>query len=601
MTIVDVFRERVRALGARPALRRRRDGAWHALGWDEYGSAVEEVAAGLVAAGVEAGDRVALLSTNRVEWHFADLGILCAGAVTVPVYPTSAAVQAAYVVDHCEARVAFVENIEQLAKLLDEREHLPLLRAIVLFEGAAGDEEGVIDLAELRELGRGLLDREPDCVDRRSGAVTTDDLATIVYTSGTTGPPKGALITHGNLTAGLDSLTRLVPIGPGDRFLSFLPLSHVAERIVSDFGQIVSGGETWFARSLAGVAEDVRACRPTVFFAVPRVWQKVRDAVAEEIDSTKGLRRLLVERYLSLGRRRLDHDDAGDPMRARDRVLLGLLERIVGAKIRVGIGLDAARVLVSGAAPIHPELQGWLHAAGLPVNVVYGQTEDCGPTTMNPPGRIRIGTVGRPLPGVDVRIADDSEILVKGPNVCRGYFKNEAATRELLDENGWMHSGDLGHFDGAGYLCVTGRKKDLIVTAQGKNVAPQEIEATLRVEHLIAEAVVVGDGRPYLAALLTLDTDALAPWAQARGKPLNAEVLAWDPDVHREIEASIARVNAGLSNPERIRKWRILPDDFTIAAGELTPTLKVRRQIVGDRYAELIEEIYAEPATRPAR
>ncbi len=560
-TIVEVFRRQVRALGPRTALRRSVDGSWQPITWAAYGDAVREIAAGLIDLGVAPGDRVALLSTNRAEWHFADLGILSAAAVTVPFYPTSAASQVAYIVDHCEARVAIVENHEQLAKILEERAALPKLERVVLFDDATAalDDPFLLSLEELRAIGRDRLERHPAALDDRTDGIEPNDLATLVYTSGTTGPPKGAMITHGNLVATIDAITRVVSIGPDDRFLSFLPLSHVAERVVSNFGQIVAGGETWFARSFATVPEDLRACRPTVFFAVPRVWQKFQDVIFEELDTTTGLERLLVDRFLALGATSVCHEQDGTPMNVVQRGMHAALDRIVGARIRARTGLDRARILVSGAAPIHADLLRRLHAVGLRVGEVYGQTEDCGPTTLNPPERIRIGTVGPALPGVRVRIADDGEILVQGGNVCRGYYKNDAGTRELLDEEGWMHSGDVGHFDAVGYLCVTGRKKDLIITAHGKNIAPQEIEARLRLEPLIAEAVVIGDARPYLTALITLDTDSLVPWAEQRHKPLNAEALAVDPDVHAQIEMSVQRVNAALSHVETIKKWRILP------------------------------------------
>jgi long-chain acyl-CoA synthetase len=597
-TIVEQFRRQVRSLGPRSALRHSVDGSWQPITWADYGDAVREIAAGLTEFGLAGGDRVALLATNRVEWHFADLGILSAAAVTVPIYPTSAETQVAYIIDHCEARVAIVENDEQLAKILEERAALPKLERVVLFDdtAAALDDPFLLSLEELRSIGRDRLERHPASVDDRAAGLTHDDLATLVYTSGTTGPPKGAMITHGNLVATIDAITRVVSIGPTDRFLSFLPLSHVAERVVSNFGQIVSGGETWFARSFATVPEDLRACRPTVFFAVPRVWQKFRDVIFEELDTTAGLERLLVDRFLRLGATSVCHEQDGTPMNAVQRGMHAALDRVVGARIRSRTGLDQARVLVSGAAPIHADLLRHLHAAGLRVGEVYGQTEDCGPTTLNPPQRIRIGTVGPPLPGVRVRIADDGEILVQGGNVCRGYFKNESGTRELIDDEGWMHSGDVGHFDPAGYLCVTGRKKDLIITAHGKNIAPQDIEARLQLESFIAEAVIIGDGRPYLTALITLDTDSLAPWAEQRHKPLNAEALAGDPDVHAQIEKSVKRVNATLSHVETIKKWRILPRDLTIAAGEMTPTLKVRRKAVGEQYHDVIEQMYAERA-----
>jgi long-chain acyl-CoA synthetase len=595
-TIVELFRDQVRSRGARSALRRFVDNDWQSVSWDGYGSAVAEIAAGLIDLGVGPGERVALLSMNRVEWHFADLGILSAGAVTVPVYPTSAANQVAYIVDHCEARIAFVESQDQLAKILEERAALPNLDRVVLFDDATGplDDPFLLGLDEIRAIGRDHLARHSAAVDDRSAGIESNDLATFVYTSGTTGPPKGAMITHGNLVAAIDAITAVVPIGAEDRFLSFLPLSHVAERVVSNFGQVVAGGETWFARSFASVPEDLRACRPTVFFAVPRVWQKFHDEIFEGLDTTTGLERALVNRFLALGARRVCHEQDGIPMNVLQRSAHAALERVVGARIRARTGLDKARVLVSGAAPIHADMLLRLHAVGLPVAEVYGQTEDCGPTSLNPPARIRIGTVGPPLPGVRVRIADDGEILVQGGNVCRGYFKNEAGTRELIDDEGWMHSGDVGHFDDAGYLCVTGRKKDLIITAHGKNIAPQEIETRLQVEPFISEAVVVGDARPYLTALLTLDTETMAAWAEERHKSLNPEALAWDPDVHAEIDASVDRVNATLSHVETIKKWRILPRDFTVAAGEMTPTLKVRRTTVNEQYGELIEEMYAE-------
>jgi long-chain acyl-CoA synthetase len=594
-SLVALFRHRVREHCSRTALRRYGDGVWQPLSWETYGTAVSEVAAGLIEIGVEPGDRVALLATNRPEWHYADLGILSAAAVTVPVYPTSAASQVAYVVDHSDAGVAFVENAEQLAKIVEERSALPKLERVVTFDDATGfDDPFVMTLDQLRDRGRDRLGRDPDAVDDRASAVTLDDLATLVYTSGTTGPPKGTMITHGNLVATIDAITRVVSIGPDDRFLSFLPLSHVAERVVSNFGQIVSGGETWFARSFASVADDLRACRPTVFFAVPRVWQKFHDVIDEQLTARAGIERFLADRYRALGEAQVAHEQDGAPMNLLDRVQHAALDRVVGARIRSQAGLDRARILVSGAAPIHADVLRRLHTVGLRVGEVYGQTEDCGPTTLNPPDRVRIGTVGPPLPGVQVRIAEDGEILVKGGNVCHGYFKNEAGTRELIDEAGWMHSGDVGRFDEAGYLCVTGRKKDLIITAHGKNIAPQEIEQRLALEPFIAEAVIVGDARPYLTALLTIDTEATAPWAEEHHKPLDPEALASDPDLQAEIEASVDRVNASLSHVETIKKWRVLPGHLTIADGHMTPTLKVRRQAVSDHYRALIEDMYAE-------
>jgi long-chain acyl-CoA synthetase len=594
-TILDVFQERVRSQGARPALRRRVDGCWETIDWAAYGLIVREIAAGLVALGIQPGDRVAILSANRMEWHCADLGTMFAGAVTVPVYPTSAANQIGYLLHHSETRVCFVGGQEQLAKVSEQRKELPKLERVVSFDPGGWDltDPFTTSFDDLRAVGSQRLLDDPGMLAVLAKAVHADDLATIVYTSGTTGPPKGAMITHRNIVATYDAITKVVPIGPDDRFLSFLPLSHIAERTVSHFGQIFAGGETWFAQSFATVARDLTACRPTIFFAVPRVWEKLHDAVLEQAAATHGLSRALADRYFALAAKMAANDEPARPSRTTKLAYLAL-DRVVGAQIRHRVGLDRARVLVSGAAPTSPDLLRWLHSIGLRVGEVYGQTEDCGPTSLNPPAHIRIGTVGPPVPGVSVRIAADGEILVRGPNVCQGYFKNPAATRALIDGEGWMHSGDIGHIDPFGYLVVTGRMKDLIITAHGKNIAPQEIETQLCFERLISQAVVVGEGRPYIGALITLDADAVAPWAREHGKALDPEALAADPDVKDEIASSVEHVNQALSHVEQVKRWRVLPHDFTVAAGELTPTLKVKRNVVNEHYADVIADLYAE-------
>jgi long-chain acyl-CoA synthetase len=588
-----MFRRNATTLADRPALFTRTADDWSSVTWLEYGQRVAVMAAGLIEMGLEPGDKVAILSHNRLEWHLADLSAISARGVTVPVYPTSSSSQVAYQLAHAEVKYCFVEGSEQVAKILLRRHELPALERIFCFEPPPGlDDSFVADLGDLEEAGSRQLSRDPDCVDRRVHEITPEDLATLVYTSGTTGPPKGTMITHGNAMATILNVIALVPIGPDDRFLSFLPLSHIAERIVSDFGQIVSGGQTWFARSLAAVPQDLKACRPTIFFAVPRVWEKFHDAVLEEVSTKRGATRRLLDRYLALG----DRCTSGDPDLERgllERVEYRALDRVIGARLRRELGLDQARLLVSGAAPIHPELLRWFLGIGLPIAEVYGQTESTGVTSLNPPNRIRFGTVGVPAPGVTVRIASDEEILVRGASVCTGYYKDERGTSELIDDAGWMHSGDLGRIDAAGYLSITGRKKDLIINAAGKNISPEEIENRLRYEPLISQAVVVGDRRPYLVALLTLDTDTLADWAEHRGKLLDFESLRDDRELLAEVSESVERVNAVHSRVEGIKRWAIVPQDFTIAEGELTPTLKVKRSVVEEEYADLIEELYA--------
>lgn len=561
------------------------------MSWSEYGRAVDEVAAALVALGVAPGERVAILSGNRREWHLADLGILTAGAVTVPVYQTNSSSQVAYVLAHSSARYCFVEDGAQLAKVLLRRDELPALQGVVVFEPGGGyDDSFVRTFDSLRDEGARALDRDPSTVDERRDSITVEDVATIVYTSGTTGRPKGAMLTHGNLVSTMHSVTAVVPVGPDDRFLSFLPLSHIAERIVSDFGHLVSGGETWFAQSLASVPDDLKACRPTIFFAVPRVWEKFQEAVLAKVAASPKPLAAAIERYLDLARR--DHESPGS-LATAESVQLAALERVIGRRIRSEMGLDEARVLVSGAAPIHPDLLRWFAALGLRIGEAYGQTENCGVTAISPPGGIKLGTVGRPAPGVEVRIAADGEILVRGGNVTIGYLDDTGATAELIDGEGWMHTGDLGRLDEDGFLAITGRKKDLIINAAGKNISPTEIETALGFEPLISQAVVVGDRRPYLVALLSLDADQVADWASRHDKLGSPEALRDDPDLLEEVQAAVDRVNERHARVEQIKRWRLLPHDLSVEEGELTPTLKVKRHVVTEKFADLIEQLYA--------
>ncbi len=531
----------------------------------------------------------AILAANRPEWHVADLAILTIGAISVPCYPTNSSSQVHYLLADAGATVAFVENATQLAKVLLHWDELASLRSVITMETAEGLDAGgrVRSLDDLVRDGRRALENG---ADPRHVPTGPDDVATLVYTSGTTGPPKGAMITHGNIAATIAGVEAVVPLSSDDRFLSFLPVSHIAERVVSHFGQLASGGQTWFARSLADVPDDLRACRPTIFFAVPRVWEKFREAVLHEIAGKPGPVRGLANQYLELGARHIaDPEHASAP----DRLTHRALDETVGRTLRHGMGLDHARVLVSAAAPIHPELLAWFAAIGMDIAEVWGQTEDCGPATINPPDAIRRGTVGLPLPGLEVRIAADDEVLVRSPTVCAGYWGRPDATAELVDGEGWMSTGDLGSLDPDGYLTITGRKKDLIITSSGKNISPSQIETRLELEPLLAKVVVIGDGRPYLTALITLDAVEIVEWAQALHKHPDPAVLCTDPDVEREVASIVERVNAEHARIEGIKAWRILPNELTVFTGELTPTLKVKRSVVIERNQDLVEEMYA--------
>lgn len=595
-TIVEALSENAHVHGDLPAMRTRGEAGWDLLTWAEYEREVRRVAAGLAELGFGRGDRIAILSANRKEWHFADLGALANGCVSVPIYLTSPPSQISYILRHCEARACFVDSHEQLGKVLEVRGELPHLERVVLCGSSrrAGDST-VTSFEEFLGRGDELLAREPSWFGQRVGELDPEQLATIVYTSGTTGRPKGALISHANIVWTLNSAIPPFAIHEGERLLSFLPLSHIAERMISLFLPIATCSETWFARSLATVSEDLPSCRPSLFLAVPRVWEKLKDAVEDRLRALPFPLRAAANRYISLGLRKVgaEQGETGPGLPPLASMEYLGLDRTVGAELRTQLGLDRAHVLASSAAPVHPRLLRWFHAIGLPVLQLYGQTEACGPTTANLPGRNCIGTVGPPLPGVSLRLADDGEILVKGGNVCQGYFRDLQATAELLDAEGWMHSGDTGKMEPDGCLKIVGRKKDLIITAGGHNVAPQEIENDLRNHPLISHAVVIGEGQRYLVSLITLDPEASSRWATERGKLVELEALASDPDLLGEVQETIDAVNVGLARAESIRRFRVLAHDFTVAAGELTPTLKVKRDVVCDRYAGVINELYA--------
>jgi long-chain acyl-CoA synthetase len=598
-TIVDALTANGGRLPDRPAMRhcpveRPTQGEWRILTWAEYLLAARQIAGGLAELGVGPGDRVAILSTNRVEWHLADLGTLFNGSVTVPVYPTSAPSQVAYVLGHAQVEVCFVDTRAQLAKLIEIRDRLPSLKRVIIADGArrAGDSF-VVGLDALRGAGADRLKRDPDAVDERSRHVRPEDLATIVYTSGTTGPPKGTMLSHSNIMWTLRNVTPVYDIGEGDRLLSFLPLSHIAERMTSDFLPIAVAGETWFARNLATVAQDLPACRPTVFLAVPRVWEKLRETIESHVRAQAPPVRAGVQRYLDLGLHNVACEQEGTPVKRSTLALYRALDLTLGSTLRQLLGLDQARVLITTAAPAHPELISWFHAIGLPLLQLYGQTEGCGPTAANRATHVRIGTVGTALPGMSATIDDDGEILLKGGNVCLGYLNDPEATAKLIDADGWMHTGDTGAFDADGSLRILGRKKDIIITAAGENIAPEGIEVDLTNHPLISEAVVVGEGRRYLAALLTLDPDALTRWARQHTKLGDLEALAADPDLLAEIQAAIDQVNIKRSHVESIRKFRVLAHVLTAEDGELSPTMKVKRSVVYEHHSEVITELYA--------
>jgi long-chain acyl-CoA synthetase len=586
-TIIGMFNARVFELRDQPALRTKdAQGEWSVRTWSDYGREVRALTRALGERGVGAGDAVAVLSGNRAEYHIADLATLALGAVAVPIYHTNAPEQVEYVLDHSEAKVVFCENPAQLAKVAEVRSRLANLDKVITF--TEGPADATYD--DLVAHGEELDAADPAVYDDGCAKVNPEDLAFLIYTSGTTGPPKGAMLTHANVIWTSNSLLQIIPRHYA-RLISYLPLAHIAERMVSHYNMINMGGETWFGGGVDTLREDIAACRPTVFFAVPRVWEKFQMAIETRLGELSGVQGALARAARESGARVTTARQENRPVSLRDRVLYPVLDRVVFGKLRRQVGFDDCRAFISGAAPITRETLMFFHSLGIPIAEVYGQTEGCGPTSLNPPDRIKIGTVGPPIPGCDVRIADDDEILVKGGNVFLGYFKNPEATADTLVD-GWLHSGDLGRLDDDGYLTITGRKKDLIITAGGKNVSPQNIESALKASHLVSQAVVIGDRRKFLSALITLDEEVVRNWAKDKDLPDDIESLSKTPEVRAAVQAAVDEVNSRLSQVEQIKKFTVLPADFTQEAGEITPTLKVRRHRIEQRYEDAIEEMY---------
>ena len=573
----------------RPTLVRR----CTAQGFDTYSSndlfdRIRTLSLGLAAIGVKPGDRVALMSDSRPEWVIADLAILTAGAVTVPIYPTLPAEPAGYILADSGAEVAIVADEVQAAKVRQVRPKLPQLRELILIDGEddAG-LDGETTLAAVQARGHQRLMTE-DGLARRykeaAAAIDAEQLATIIYTSGTTGDAKGVMLTHGAIVANLIDVDSVVHFKETDEALSFLPLSHAFER-TTVYMYLFKGVEVTFAESLETVARDMVQVRPTVMTGVPRVFEKLHARVHEMVAKAPAIRQRLFHWALGVGGARVRAARGG----GRPPLLAGLADRLALSKVRDRTG-GRLRFVCSGGAPLPVHVAEFLLAVGVPVLEGYGLTETAPVLTTNPLDAARPGTVGLPLPRVELRIAEDGEILARGPNLMRGYYGKPEATAEAI-RDGWFHTGDIGRFDDGGYLVITDRKKELLVTAGGKNIAPQPVEQRLKQHVLVAEAVLIGDRRPYVTALLMPDFAALAA---ALGEPPadDREALLGRSDVQGLYDPVVAAVNAGQPAYEQIKRYRLLPAELSIDGGELTPTLKVKRRVIAEKWGDLIDELY---------
>ena len=570
-----------------PAYYEKVDGEYRPTSWSEYADQVRRAGRALIAAGFEPGQHVAILGFNRPEWVILDAACMAVGGAPAGIYTTSSPEEVAYIVGHSEAPLILVENKVQLDKVMAVRGDLPHLKWIVTMRDApAVDDAQVLSWEEFLAMGGGTSDAD---FKARLDALEPDGLATLIYTSGTTGPPKGVMLTHRNLTWTADQALGVLPdLSPDDRTVSYLPLSHIAEQMFTIHIPISIGWAVSFAESIEALAENLKEVRPTVFFAVPRVWEKFHAGITAKLGEAHGAKAKIAAWAQGVGRKVVDRVNAGKspaPALAAQNALAG---RLVHHKVLEAIGLDRCRAAVTGAAPISDELLEFFAGFGLVVLEVYGQSEGSGPTTFNRPGATKFGSVGPAYPGCEVVLAEDGEILLRGGNVFAGYYKSPEATADTL-RDGWLYSGDLGEFDDDGFLTITGRKKDIIITAGGKNIAPKDIETHLKDDLLISEAVLIGDRRRFVAALITLMPDAADAYAEEHGitGPLHKSV-----EMQARIQETVDRVNARYAQAAQVRKFAILPRELSIDDGELTGTLKVRRNVVADHFSDEIESLY---------
>jgi len=597
VNLPQMFFSRAAELSSRPRYRYRAADGWREVRWSEMETRVLETAAAFVDEGVRPGDRVAILSATRPEWVEIDLAILACGALTIPIYQSSLPGECGYIIANSESSVAVVENAKQRAKVdevtsqgfeLDGIRQKVQLRRVITIDDA--DAEG--SLRGLMERGRAALPRLRPEVERRVAALRRDDVATIVYTSGTTGPPKGVVQTHGNHLATVESALRIGLIHEGDVDFFFLPLAHSFARLIEYLG-IAAGTITAFARSIDTLAEDMAAARPHLVPAVPRIYEKVYARMLAGRDAASPLKRALFDWAVAVGRARSRFEQEGRPVPFTTSFQNAVAHRLVFARIHELLGGNI-RYMTSGAAPLAREILEFFHAIGILILEGYGLTETTPSLTVNRPDRFKFGTVGLPLDCCELRIAEDGEILARGTNVASGYYRRPEATAEAWDADGWFHTGDIGELDAEGFLRITDRKKDLIKTSGGKYVAPQKIENLLKMQPHVSQAVVIGDNRKYCVALITLDQEELARWAQARGiEDVRPASLAANPEVRALVESEVGEVNRQLASFESIKYFRILPSDFSPESGELTPSLKVKRKVVAERYRPQIEEMYA--------
>ncbi|HKA24131.1 MAG TPA: long-chain fatty acid--CoA ligase [Candidatus Eisenbacteria bacterium] len=594
-TLVDLHRIGLVERARDDAFLRKVDGVFRPVASREVAERIRRVCAALIDLGIRPGDRVAILSETRLEWAVADFAVLTAGAVTVPIYPTLPAVQIEPLLADSEVAALFCSTTAHFEKVLASWPRLPSLRLVVLFEGQVTTRPlpgRVLPLPEFEAMGVKRLEREPRLVEERADSVTPDHLASIIYTSGTTGTPKGVMLTHANFVANVLDALHVFQISPADTTLSHLPLSHVFERMAGQFSPVLAGARVAYADSIETLPANILEVHPTIVMSVPRLFEKILERAQSVAEDVGGYAILVFRWSVAVGvawSRAAMKGRVSPPLALARR----LADRVMYSRLRARMGGNI-RCLISGGAPLDSRVAHVLHAAGIPLFEGYGLTETSPVIAVNREGQWRIGTVGPPLPSVEVKIAEDGEILVRGPSVMKGYYRKPRETAEAIDGDGWFHTGDLGQLVD-GFLSITGRKKDLIVNAGGKKIAPQPIEDMLRRIPLVSEALLVGDRRPYCVALLWPNVPALEIFARRQGLPASdLATLAKDPHVLEFLRREIDAGSAALASFERVKRFALVPGELSLAQGEITPSLKIRRGKVLERYADLVESLYAD-------
>jgi len=584
-TIADLLPKAAAQYGSNVAVRYKEGDRWIGKSFDEVVEIVRPLAFGLVTLGVEKGDRVSILANTRPEWTYFDFAALSIGATVVPIYQTNSPEECRYVLENSDSKVVVVEDAEQLEKVRQVRDQLPQLEHIVLMTGSADDAIAMDDLAAKGGGG------DAATWEALYEAVAPEDICTFIYTSGTTGPPKGCIISHGNYRAMLNMVNDVSVIEDEDVAYLYLPLAHSFALLIQ-FGTFDLGTTlAYWERDPLKILPNLAELKPSYFPSVPRIFEKIYTAATSGIEKEGGLKKAIFNWAIKTGEkmREAERSDRKPGFLLQrqydfaDKKVLSKIRNLFGGRIRLA---------VSGAAPINPEILRFFDAAGVLVLEGWGMTETSTAATISTPDDFKVGTIGKPFPGCEVKIADDGEILVKGPNVFQGYHKNPEATKETI-VNGWLHTGDIGEIESDGFIKITGRKKDIIITAGGKNITPANLEAEIKQHPLVSQCVVVGDRRPYLVALVTLDPEEAVKYAQENNLPEDPIQLAQNPDIKAQIEAHVEKINQNFARVEQVKKISILPNDLSQESGELTPTLKVKRAIVAQKHEDAIEQLYA--------